>query len=537
MPAGDCIPVITITAGTNNVCIDSAVTFKASVVNAGTNAVYKWKKNNQYIANTNSSVYTTSDLRDGDMVNCEYSCITTCGTNFTAISNVITIHVINDITPVITVSNNDSLICEGELTTFTTQASYGNAIPSYQWKLNDKPIPDTLNYYTTDTLTNGSKVECVLTISTPGCPAKRSATSWMAIYVYPMIHPAITITASKTDICRGEPVTFTAIANGGSYPSFAWELNGVPTGDVSASLALNNLKDGDVISCTVTIDQDSRCHTTTSAPSNKVVMHVKDYSEPAIKIDAPLLDACSGTPLSFNATITNPGDYVFYQWLINGKDADGNAPVFVTDKLADGDEVSCFLSTNIPGCSFSAEANSNVKSVIINDTPVIIFSPPDTSVLSGEPALLNAAVSGSITDFMWQPDDILLIPDALKTLTQPLGETTIFKLSVTDINGCKASSDAVVNVLYKMRLPSAFTPNKDGLNDIFRIPPGSSVVLKDFSVYDRWGHILFQTKDIAKGWNGVHNGYEMPAGTYVYFIKGTLDGKALNEKGTVTLVR
>jgi hypothetical protein len=69
--------------------------------------------------------------------------------------------------------------------------------PSYQWKVNNEPIADTTAYYTTDTLTNGSKVECVLTISTPGCPGNRSSTSWMTIYVYPMIHPAIKIAPDK----------------------------------------------------------------------------------------------------------------------------------------------------------------------------------------------------------------------------------------------------------------------------------------------------------------------------------------------------
>jgi hypothetical protein len=70
-----------------------------------------------------------------------------------------------------------------------------------------------------------------------------------------MIHPTIKITPDKPEICRGETVTFTATANGGAYPSFAWEINGVPTGDTSASLITSSLKDGDSVSCTVTIDR------------------------------------------------------------------------------------------------------------------------------------------------------------------------------------------------------------------------------------------------------------------------------------------
>ena len=236
----DCTPVVTIAESRNNVCLDTAVTFHAAVVNKGINSVYKWKKNNLDVG-TNSADYSAVDFNDGDVVTCEYSCKTTCGSDATVGSNSITMHVINDITPVITVANEDPLICEGELTLFTTQSFYGNAIPSYQWKINDKPIADTTTYYTTDTLTNGSKVECILTISTPGCPGTRSSISWMTIYVYPLIHPAIKITPDKTEICRGETVTFTATANGGAYPSFAWEINGIPTGDTSTSLVTSSL--------------------------------------------------------------------------------------------------------------------------------------------------------------------------------------------------------------------------------------------------------------------------------------------------------
>src|SRR6185369_9413439 len=94
----DCTPVITITESKNNVCLDSSVTFHATVLNKGTNSVYKWKKNNVDVG-TNSVDYTAADFHDGDVVSCEYSCKTTCGTEVTVTSNSITLHVINDITP------------------------------------------------------------------------------------------------------------------------------------------------------------------------------------------------------------------------------------------------------------------------------------------------------------------------------------------------------------------------------------------------------------------------------------------------------
>ena len=86
-------------------------------------------------------------------------------------------------------------------------------------------------------------------------------------------------------------------------------------------------------------------------------------------------------------------------------------------------------------------------------------------------------------------------------------------------------------------MPSAFTPNKDGKNDIFRIPPGSSLTLQQFSIYDRWGHIIFRTADISKGWDGSYRAQDLPAGTYIYLVEGMLYDKKVVEKGTITLIR
>lgn len=443
---------------------------------------------------------------------------------------------LKDITPLITISNTDSLICEGELTVFRSQSFYGNAVPFYQWLVNGIRVGTNSPDYITNSLINGSRVECILTISLPSCTATKSATSQLTIYVYPMIHPAITITPGKSVICRGEEVTFTALANGGPFPTFSWEINSHPTGDVSASFKSNTLHDGDSVSCTITIDQDSRCHTTTSAPSNKVVMHVRDYADPLLKIDAPTLNVCSGDSLTFTATVQNGGDYNIYQWQVNGKNASSNSATF-TNKFANGDKVSCLLLTNIPGCSITTNVISNFQMVVVRDTPVITFMPADTSVISGEPAQINAFISGNATTFMWKPVNVLLMPQSLSSLTIPLIHNTTINLTAVDINGCTATKDITINVLYKLYMPSAFTPNKDGKNDVFRIPPGASIMLHKFIIINRWGNVVFNTSDISKGWNGTLRGQNLDTGIYVYLIKGVVQGKETIIKGTVILLR
>ena len=424
-------------------------------------------------------------------------------------------------------------------TVFTATAYYGNALPSYQWLVNGVPVGTDSPIFYTSTITNGCKVECILTIPTPSCPeASRSATSQMNIYVYPMIHPAIIITPSKTQICRGEEVTFTATANGGAYPTFTWMINGIQTGASTPSLTTNTLHEGDTVSCIITIDQDSRCHTTTtSAPSNTIVIHVHDFIDPSVHIVAPILDVCSGTNVVFNATSQNAGDYKFYQWQVNGNYAANNSSTFINNQFSNGDKVVCILTTNIAGCPFNATVFSNDEVVTVRALPVITFSPSAITIMSGGSAQLHASVSGSAVTIMWNPAAALLTPLSLTSSTVPLMHDTVFNLTVVDINGCTTTKDLVVKVLHQLFMPTAFTPNKDGTNDLFRIPAGASIILQEFSIFHRWGNVVFKTTDVTKGWNGKYQGLDLDAGTYVYIIKGIVKDKEVIIKGIVTLLR
>jgi gliding motility-associated-like protein len=87
-------------------------------------------------------------------------------------------------------------------------------------------------------------------------------------------------------------------------------------------------------------------------------------------------------------------------------------------------------------------------------------------------------------------------------------------------------------------VPTAFSPNNDGLNDIFRaISPGVAT-LDFFCVWNRWGQEVFRTQSLSTGWDGSYKGQQMPAGTYVWMIQGTdYRGKVFNRRGTVTIVR
>jgi gliding motility-associated-like protein len=87
-------------------------------------------------------------------------------------------------------------------------------------------------------------------------------------------------------------------------------------------------------------------------------------------------------------------------------------------------------------------------------------------------------------------------------------------------------------------VPTAFTPNGDGKNDRFTPQPVGIKSYNYFRVFNRWGQIIFSSKQLHHGWDGTINGATQPAGTYVWMIEGvTTDNKLISKKGTVTLIR
>jgi gliding motility-associated-like protein len=75
------------------------------------------------------------------------------------------------------------------------------------------------------------------------------------------------------------------------------------------------------------------------------------------------------------------------------------------------------------------------------------------------------------------------------------------------------------------------------VNDVFRIPPGVNLQLKEFSVFDRWGNRVFNTKNRHHGWDGTYKGKPDAMGTYIYFISGSGGKGRVFKRGAVLLIR
>lgn len=143
--------------------------------------------------------------------------------------------------------------------------------------------------------------------------------------------------------------------------------------------------------------------------------------------------------------------------------------------------------------------------------------------------------------YIWAPATTLNNPAIFNPVATPLA-TTDYIVEGTDASGCKGYDTISVKVdnINKSGylMPSAFTPNNDGLNDCYGIKYWGVIQELEFSIYNRWGQRIFFTKNAGQCWDGTYKGVEQDGGVYVYMVKAkTTCLPEVFRKGTFVLVR
>ncbi len=185
--------------------------------------------------------------------------------------------------------------------------------------------------------------------------------------------------------------------------------------------------------------------------------------------------------------------------------------------------------------------------VFIDDPePVWVELPEDQTIKMGETVQITSQSNvGSAAVYTWKPLDSLSCGDCPRTVAGPIF-TTLYTLSVVDTNGCTASDDIHIFVdrRRKVYIPNAFSPNGDGVNDTFVIYGDERVrSIKHLMVFDRWGELVFDRKDMALndpavGWNGQLNGRLMQPAVFVYMAEiEFIDGTTEVFEGDIVLIR
>jgi gliding motility-associated-like protein len=155
-------------------------------------------------------------------------------------------------------------------------------------------------------------------------------------------------------------------------------------------------------------------------------------------------------------------------------------------------------------------------------------------VLKGNTIVLNPIVNEGNMTYLWAPN--VFIDDNTKKNPTITGDVDrVYTLQVTDSLGCVATDQASIIVSPPVIIPNTFTPNGDGINDIWQIPGLMAYPNATVDIFDRYGQKIFHTIGYGKPWDGTYNGKQLPAGTYYYVI----DAKIYNRvySGYVAILR
>lgn len=230
------------------------------------------------------------------------------------------------------------------------------------------------------------------------------------------------------------------------------------------------------------------------------------------------------------ATVYGPSG-VSYLW------SNGNTGATITPSSANPSSYTVVVSTP-QGCTGSA-------TVQVNPSPVAEFTADNWSVNIENAMVQFTDLSTDAASWSWNFGEHSSSQNTSTSqnpsFTYSYGGTFSVALTVTSVNGCSHSVIHTVSVTgdeYYLFIPSAYTPNVDGKNELFQ-PQGRGVEEYEIAIYSRWGELIYYSKDFSTYWDGkLSNGDKAPIGTYVYKIKVRFrNNEERIYKGTVSLIR
>ncbi len=430
-------------------------------------------------------------------------------------TNTITTNVI--VNPLPIVSASGATVCEGTSTVITSSGG-----TSYSWSGPAGYTSNVQNPVFPNAIPANSGVYSVLVTDANTCTNTAVANL--------LVNPApVANIQTNSPICINHVLSL----NGTGGVSYAWSgPNGFFASVQSPSIMANTVNYTGNYALTVT---DAKgCTASTSAPA--IVNPI-----PNVTISASKINSCPPLCTDFSFGSTSP--VASYNWTL-GNGVSGSSSTVQTCYNTSGIYTVNATVTDIYGCS-----NSTTYTVEVWPKPVADFnySPIKPIEIIEEVTFTDASHSANIVSWNWyfmntaQYTSILQNPNYTY---QQAGEYPI-ALIVKSNHGCSDTliKKIVVGEDYGIYVPNAFTPNGDGVNDIFQ-PKGFGIVKYELNIFDRWGEKIFSTKTFEEGWNGTKQAKHdvkygiIEEGTYTWLINVTnVFGKSHELKGHVTLMK
>jgi gliding motility-associated-like protein len=409
---------------------------------------------------------------------------------------------------------------------------------SHNWDFKDGNLATTVNPAHTFTTNNSSSntvfnVELIV-VSVDGC----RDTIEKPVTLSPLPNANFSV---DTPACSPKILNFTNLSSGANSYNWNFGNSNTSTSANPTQQYINNTGNNLNFTVTLVATNSANCKDTIRVP---VVVH----SQPNFVIAPTPAQGCAPLTVNFPAV---PGAST-YKWNFgdgNTSTGAGTSHMFVNVTTADVTYTVQLIATNAYGC-----ADTTTSNVTVYPQPVANFQVSPTTVhIPNDPIHCTNLSTGNASNY-WTFGDgansIAVNPDHDYSEE---GEYQVI-LIVTSSKGCKDTfmlpEKIIVTEEAEIEVPNAFSPNplgspgstydpKDLSNDIFHpVVKGVDKARYEFSVYSRWGELLFETRETTEGWDGYYKGKMCTQDVYVWKLRAiTLDGKIINKSGDVLLLK
>jgi len=262
---------------------------------------------------------------------------------------------------------------------------------------------------------------------------------------------------------------------------------------------------------------------------------VRIYEEVFFTLESQV-EACQGDDIEISPMLWSSNGEVSYIWTDPSGSTSTSEILSISNAQPSHSGIWSLRITDTLDC-YSEDS----VEITIHPTPVPAFAGQDT-ITTEEPVEIDAG--DGFTSYLWNTGETSQLITAevedwysvmIESLYGCAGEDSVYVQFVTAPPPPPPPEEPPGELIL---LPNAFTPDGDGLNDEFKAI-GQPDNLSSFSmtIFNRWGQMVFETKDISLGWDGTYQGKPSPAGTYVFRVEYSISSRSFDTSGTVILVR
>lgn len=417
----------------------------------------------------------------------------------------------------------DQSVCHGSNVGFTPSTNTAN-IQTWKWIYGngDSAIKTTALPFTYNYIDTGKYNVRLVTTSPQGC---KSEPFGLTVTVHPV--PKASFTLVDTICLPGGPAKFNNTTTFyASNQNLIWKWDFADGSAISSTKhPEHNYTSAGVYPVKLTATSvDGGC-------SSIFIKNVRTYNKPTVNFNMDPSPVCQGKPVEFTDNSNPNGSPIkSWQWDLG---PEGPASGHTVNRLMNsaGDFNIKLTVTNQSSCMASLE-----KPLKVHIQPKIDAGPsfvvPQGTIVNFQ-AKANDSTSVS---FSWTPKiPQLMNDDQLGAKLMVLNDGIFWLTATTNNFGCSATDSLSVKMLKQIQIPNAFSPNGDGINDLWLIPglvdyPGHSV-----EIFNRQGVMVFSSHNYNTPWDGTYNGTPLPVGTYYYIIDPKNGFNIIT--GSITIIR